>query len=156
MTPTPTTTGPGSTSFFVWVVTFLGGVASAVEGVVTSGTAAHTAVYGGAGVLLALGGTLGKLFHDKGLHVATITAAGSDIAAQLPQLKTDIATAVGFAEKDVPELQGVIKEITPRVAALEAKIGPDVAAIEVVVRSILAGIGTPPPAPVVPPAPAAA
>ena len=150
MTPTPTTTGPGSTSFAVWLVTFLGGVASAVEGIVTPGTAAHTATYGGVGALVALASTIAKLFHDKGLHVATIQTAGSDIAAQLPQLQHDAAIATAFVEQDVPGLKARMDALEAKAASVVAPLAPDRAAIETVVRSVLAGVA-PAPAPVEPP-----
>lgn len=141
-TPTPSTTGPGSTSFAVWIATFVAGLGSAAEGVLTHGTSAHTAVYGAGGVLLTLGSTLGKLVHDKGLHVATIAAAGSDIAAQLPQLKTDIATAVDFAENKVPGVETALDSVKTRVVALENKVAPaastDVAAVTSIVHQVLA------------------
>ena len=160
-TPTPTTTGPGSTSFAVWLVTFLGGVASAVEGIVTPGTAAHTATYGGVGALVALVSSIAKLLHDKGIHVATIQAAGSDIAAQLPQLKSDLATTTSFAENDIPALKGTIDGLTSRVSAVENKALPvattDVAAVTSIVHSILGSLAAPPaPAPVPPVVPPAA
>ena len=159
-TPTPTTTGPGSTSFAVWLVTFLGGVASAVEGIVTPGTPAHTATYGGVGALVALVSSIAKLMHDKGLHVATIQAAGSDIAAELPSLRTDIAKTVAFAETDLPVLKPAIDSVTSRVSALEAKVIPDASTIEGIVRNVLTSVLTPaavaPVAPVVPPGPPAA
>ena len=160
-TPTPTTTGPGSTSFAVWLVTFLGGVASAVEGIVTPGTPAHTATYGGVGALVALVSSIAKLLHDKGIHVATIQAAGSDIAAQLPQLKSDLATTVSFVENDIPALKGTVDGLTSRVSAVENKALPaattDVAAVTSIVHSILGSLAAPPaPAPApTPPAPPA-
>lgn len=153
-TPTPTTTGPGSTSFAVWLVTFLGGVASAVEGIVTPGSAAHTATYGGVGALVALGSTIGKLVHDRGLHVATIQAAGAEFGLELPKLRSDLSTAVGFAENDVPQLKSVVSSVTDRVGALETKVVPvattDVAAVTNIVHGILSGLAQPPVALVAP------
>ena len=160
MTPTPTTTGPGSTSFAVWLATFLPGLASGVTALLQHGTPTHTAVFGIGGGVMALVSTLGKLFHDKGLHVATIQAAGSDIAAELPSLRTDIAKTVAFAETDLPVLKPAIDSVTSRVSALEAKVIPDASTIEGIVRNVLTSVLTPaavaPVAPVVPPVPPAA
>lgn len=128
-TPVPTTTGPGSTSFAVWITSLIAGIASAIEGVVTPGSTAHTAVYGGGGIIIALGGTITKLLHDKGLHIATIQAAGADIADQLPQLKTDLATAIDFVEQDVPALKGAVNNVQSRMSAVEGKAEAAVASI---------------------------
>lgn len=154
MTPTPTTTGPGSTSFTVWLVTFLGGVASAIEGIVTPGTPAHTATYGAVGGIVALFATIAKLFHDKGLHVATIQAAGSDIATQLGPngaVRADLTSAIQFIESDVPAIHGFISDLMARVEAVEQKAAPivttDVEAVKGIVHSILTGIAAPAPVP---------
>ena len=156
MTPTPTTTGPGSTSFAVWLATFLPGLAAAITAVVQNGSTEHSAVVGLGGAGLALVSSITKLLHDKGLHVATIQAAGSDIAAQLPQLKADLSKTVSFVETDLPGVKGVIDDVTKRVSALEAKV-PDLGAIEATVRSVISDAfqghvpAAPVAAPVVPP-----
>ena len=89
----------------------------------------------------------------KELHVATIEQAGSDIAAQLPQLKADLSKTVSFVETDLPGLKAQLAAVDAKVAAVVAPVAPDAAAIEKVVRSVLAGLlPAGPPAPTVPPA----
>ena len=137
-TPIPTTTGPGSTSFAVWLVTFLPGLASGVTALLQNGTPTHTAVFGLGGGVVALVSTLGKLLHDKGLHVATIQAGAADIATQLPQLSRDAAIAAGFVTHDIPGLQA-------RLDALEAKAAPTVDELRPVVAAVLSSLNTPAP-----------
>ena len=138
-TPTPTTTGPGSTSFAVWLVTFRPGLASGVTALLQNGTPTHTAVFGLGGGVLALFSTLGKLLHDRGLHVATITAGASDIEAQLPQLAHDASIAAAFVAQDLPMLRDQISKAVNGIT-------PDVATLTPIVKAVLASISAPPPA----------
>lgn len=133
-------TGIKSASGILTITGIVGGVVSAVEGAVTSGTPEHAAIYGGGGLLVGLVSVVAKLFHDKGIHIATIEQAGSDIAAQLPQLRTDLSKTVGFIENDVPGMKSLIDSLGSRVSALEAKTAPDLSGIETVVRKVLAEV----------------
>jgi len=100
---------------------------------------------GGGGALLSLGSTIAKLAHDKGLHIATIHAAGSDIAAALPKLRQDLAIVQGFVEQDWPGLARTINDTSGKVHELEQKVeaipGVDelVVAVTAAIRSQLAG-----------------
>lgn len=146
------TTGTSSTSFRIWLATFIPGVAATVTAFVQNSGGSKTTILGGAGAIAALFSTLGKLFHDGKLNTATLAAAGSDISAQLPQIKADISKTVSFVENDLPGVKGVIDDVTKRVSALEAKV-PDLGAIENTVRSVISDIfgGHVPAAPVVAP-----
>jgi prophage DNA circulation protein len=144
-------TGITSTSFRIWLATFVPSVAAAITAFAQNSGGSKSAVLGGAGILSALFATLGKLFHDNGLNKASIFAAGSDIAKDLPELHLNLDKVLSFAESDFPGLQSDIASLTARITADEQKVVtavPDSAAIEAVVRSVLAGIA---PAPVVAP-----
>lgn len=144
-------TGVTSTSFRIWLATFIPSVAAAVTAFVQNSGGSKSAVLGGAGIVSALFSTLGKLFHDHGVSIASIQQAGSDIAAQLPELKHDASIAAGFVEQEIPGLHSAITDLTTRLTAQEQKVitaVPDAAAIESAVRTVLAGIV--PPAPVAP------
>ena len=132
-------TGVKSTSFQVWLATFVPGVAAAVQAIVTNGTTAHQAIFGLGGGGLALISTLGKLFHDNGLNKASLATAGSDVAAELPTLKSDLAKAVSSVETDIPAVKTAVDAVTSRVTALETKV-PDLAGIEQTVRTVLAQV----------------
>ena len=140
-------TGVTSTSFRVWLATFIPSVAAAVTAFVQNSGGSKSAVLGGAGILSALFSTLGKLFHDHGVSIASIQQTAYDIAAQLPALKADLSTAVTFAENEAPALKGVIDSLGSRVAAVESGVLPaastDVAAVTAIVHSILAGLAAP-------------
>lgn len=150
-------TGTSSTSFRIWLATFVPGLASAVTAITQGGSTSHQAIFGLGGGVLSLVSTLGKLFHDHGLNKASLAAAGSDIAAQLPQLKADLSKSVSFVEQDLPGVRSVIDSVTSRVTALEAKV-PDLAGIEATVRNVVQSIFTatqqaaPAPTPPLPPA----
>lgn len=141
--PTTKTTGVTSTSFRVWLATFIPGLASAVTAITTSGSTAHQAIFGLGGGLVALLSTLGKLWHDGKLNEATLANAGSDIAAALPSLRADLTKAVSFVESDLPGVKGLLSGLEARITAAEGKIGaeiPDIAGIESVVRKVLSEI----------------
>jgi hypothetical protein len=152
------TTGVTSTSFRIWLATFVPSVAAAVTAFMQNTGGSKTAVLGGAGIVSALFATLGKLWHDGHLNTATLLAAGSDVAIQLPALKSDLSKVGAFVETDLPFLKPAITSVETRVTALESKVvatvGPDVAAITAVVHQVLAGLATPPVAPVTPVTPA--
>lgn len=140
-------TGITSTSFRVWLATFIPGLAAAIQALVTNGSTLHTAVFGGGGVLAALFATLGKLWHDGKLNEATLYAAGSDIATALPSLRDDLSKSVSFIENDVPAFKTLVGGLDGRVGALEAKVvggSTSVADIEAVVRKVLTEILKPP------------
>lgn len=132
-------TGITSTSFKVWLTTFVPAVAAAAQALLTNGSAIHTAVFGGGGALVALVSTLGKLFHDNGLNKASLAAAGADISKALPDLKADLSTAVSFVENDFPSVKTGLADAQAKIAALEAKV-PDLAGIETTVRNVLADV----------------
>lgn len=144
-------TGVTSTSFRVWLATFIPSLAAAVTGFVQNSGGSKDAVLGASGIIAGLLSTLGKLGHDHGINKASIAAAGSDIAAQLPALKSDLSTAVGFVENELPGVKGVIDAIGSRVTSLEGKV-PDLAGIESIVRTVLSQVLAPAPAPPAPPA----
>ena len=143
-------TGITSTSFRVWLATFIPGLAAAIQALVTNGSTLHTAVFGGGGVLAALFATLGKLWHDGKLNEATLYAAGSDIAKALPSLRDDLSKSVSFIENDVPAFKTLVGGLDGRVGALEAKVtaglggSTSVADIESVVRKVLTELLKPP------------
>jgi hypothetical protein len=131
-------TGIFSASGAMWLLTTASGILSALNGLLQKGTPMHTAVYGGGGILLALVVTVAKLFHDKGIHIATIQQAGSDIAAQLPQISSDITKTASFIAHDAPALITAITDQDARIAQLEKNL-PSLTAIE----SILTAASTP-------------
>jgi hypothetical protein len=133
-------TGPSSTSFQVWAATFLPGILSAIQTLIDPTSPTHQAVFGGGGLLLALGSTVFKLLHDQSLNKATLSTAGSDISQALPGLRLDLSKSISFIENDVPALKGVLDGLGTRVAALEAKAGPALPDIEAVVRQVLTEI----------------
>ena len=149
-------TGTSSTSFRIWLATFIPSVAATVTAFTQNSGGSKSAVLGGAGILSALFSTLGKLFHDHGVSIASIQQAGTDVAAQLPQLKLDASKTAAFIENDVPALKGTIDALTARVAAAEAHVAsvvaPDSAAVESVVRKVLGQLAPPALAPEAPPA----
>jgi hypothetical protein len=134
------TTGTSSVSFRVWLATFLPGLGTAVAGFAQNTNGVRSAAMGGIGLAVSLVSTIFKLLHDKGLHIATIQAAGSDIAAQLPQLRADLSKTVSFIEQDVPGVQSLLSSLGSRVGTVEARIIPDAKAIEGIVRSVLTSV----------------
>lgn len=138
----PAGTGLQTPSGALTITGIVAGVLSAVEGVLTPGTTAHTAVYGGGGIIVGLGSVLGKLFHDKGIHVATIQQAGSDISASLPELQHDASIAASLVD-EIPGLHGKIADLEAKVAAVNM---PSDQALEAAVRRVLASVVPPAPA----------
>jgi hypothetical protein len=148
--PTIKATGPSSTSFQVWLATFLPGILSAIQTLIDPTSPTHQAVFGGGGLLLALGSTVFKLLHDQSLNRATLSTVGSDISQALPAIRKDLSVAVSFVEEDLPGVKGDIAAVQGKIAALEAKYVPDAAGIEQTIRTVLAELlsGKPtPPAP---------
>lgn len=140
-------TGANSFSGLISIAGAVSGAASAVQAIASSGTDMHQAVFGGGGILLALGSVIAKLKHDQGIHIATIQQAGSDIAAQLPQIKVDLARTIDFIEHDVPgahdvvtALQNGASALAARLSAVEAKAVPTITDIESTVRTVLTSI----------------
>lgn len=149
------TTGPGSTSFLVWLSTFVPGLLGAVDAAVTKGTPTHTAVLGLGGAVLALGSSIGKLLHDRGLHIATIQAAGSDVAQALPGLTADLTQVRSFVEQEWPTSKGVIDEVTRGLGELRSKVEsfPDVEElVRAVTTALAARLSPAPPSPASAPA----
>jgi hypothetical protein len=146
------TTGTSSTSFRIWLATFVPSVAAAVAGFLQNTNGEKSSVLGGAGIIAALVSTVSKLAHDQGLNKATLLAAGSDITAQLPQLKLDASKTVSFIESDLPALKGIISDLASRVTTAEAHVtslvAPDITVIESAVRKVLGELA---PAPVTAP-----
>jgi hypothetical protein len=138
--PTPRT-GPGSVSFAVHAVAFLSGLVGAASAFLVHGSDVQTAVVGGGGVLLSTLSTVSKLLHDRGIHVATIQAAGADIAGVLPQVRKDLAAVQGFVETEWPGVQPYFVDVANKMRELEAKVnampGVDalVAAVAAAIRS---------------------
>lgn len=145
-------TGITSTSFRVWLATFIPGLLSAIAAILQNGTAAHQAVFGLGGGAVMLFSTLGKLFHDQGLNKATLATAGSDLEKALPALRLELSKSVSFIENDLPGAKAFLDGVDGRLKALEAKAdlnSTDLPAIESIVRKVLSEIlqpKTPPPA----------
>ena len=146
-------TGPKSNSFKVMSAGVLAGLGPLVQQLVENPKAPNGIVMA-AGLAASTVSVIAKLFHDHGLNKATLAAAGSDIAAALPQLKADVGTAVSFVEQDFPGVKSFMTSAEARLHALETRV-PDLAGIESVVRNVLGNVLAPPPAaaPVAPPAP---
>ena len=141
-------TGTSSTSFRIWLATFIPALAAAVQAIVTNGTPTHQAVFGLGGGAVALFATLGKLLHDGSLNAATLKAGASDISEALPSLRLDLSKSVSFIENDVPAFKTLISGVDGRIAALETKVAasvPELPAIEAMVRSVLAELLQPKP-----------
>lgn len=117
-----TTTGPQSTSFKVWLATFVPSIAGAVTAFTNNVDGSKSATLGVASIAAATVASLGKLFHDQGVHKATIAAAGSEVATQLPALKSDLSTAVTFVEQELPSLKGIINDVKSRADSVEARV----------------------------------
>lgn len=139
-------TGPKSTSFQVWAAGALPGLATLAHGLFTGGSLSQRISQIVAGSGLTGVSSAFKLLHDSGVHQATISQAGSDIAKDIPELKFNIDKVLGFAEADFPGLQGGLSSLEARITAQEQKVVtavPDAAAVEAVVRRVLAGLTTP-------------
>lgn len=137
--PTIKPTGVTSTSFRIWLATFLPALVSAIATAITPGTDAHQAIFGGGAALVALLSTLGKLAHDGSLNKATLSTAGSDIAAALPTIRKDLSIATSFVEEDLPGVKGDITSLAARLTTLENKV-PDLPNIESTIRQVLSEI----------------
>lgn len=143
-------TGPSSTSFQVFLAGALPGLITLFHGLIAGGQTPSqkiASILGGSG-LTGIAAAF-KLLHDHGIHVATIQQAGSDIAADIPQLKHDSSIAAAFAEQDFPAFSQRLDALEVKAASIVAPLAPDAAAIETVVRQVLAGIA-PAPAPTPP------
>ena len=109
-------------------------------------SAVHLAVFGGGGLIVAAASTVAKLFHDKGIHIATIEQAGAELVKELPLLKADLSVFVTWLSTQFPELSTHITSLEDRLATEEQKVItaiPDHAAIATVVREILGSIVPP-------------
>ncbi|MEM0142418.1 MAG: hypothetical protein QXL94_00490 [Candidatus Parvarchaeum sp.] len=115
-------TGPTSLSTGVWFTTTATGVASFIQSILSNGSSVHTAVFGGGGLLISMFATVAKLFHDRGIHMSTIQAAGEDVLKEWDPLKNDIATVISFAENDVPGVKTIVNDVKTRIDALEQKV----------------------------------
>ena len=138
-------TGPKSNSFKIWAATFIPSLVGAVTSFTGNVGGQKATVLGAGACATGLLSTLGKLFHDHGFNVATITAAGSDLVKDLPELRLGIDKTISFAEEDFPGLKTALDGLANRVSAVETKTGVDPAAIEAAVRKVLAGIAPPAP-----------
>lgn len=159
-------TGTSSTSFRIWLATFIPGLATTVTAFAQNSGGSKTAALGVGGLVVSLFSTLAKLGHDHGLNKATLAAGASDITAALApdgQLRADLSKTVSFVENDLPGVKTVVSDVTARVEALEKKV-PDLAGIEQIVRTVLSQVlgasmqaqtVTPIPTTLVPPAPPA-
>lgn len=142
---TKSPTGISSTSFQVWLYTFIPGLASALQAILTKGTPTHQAVFGLGGGAVMLFSTLGKLAHDGVFRKATILAGINDVTAAWPSLSLDLSKSVSFIENDVPVLKTVISGLDGRIVALEAKAGPALPDIEATIRKVLSELLAKPP-----------
>lgn len=105
-------TGLSATSTKVTLAAFLPGLAAIIASLAQNGSTLHSAITGVVGGVLMLGSVLGKLFHDRGIHVATITAAGSDVAKALPGLRTDLQSVENFVELEWPSTKAAFSEFS--------------------------------------------
>lgn len=104
-----------------------------------------------------------KLIHDHGLNKATLAAAGQDIDAKLPELRTGIAKTLDFIETEVPGIRNLVNDVNTRVSSVESTVAttaakiPDEAALLAAAKQSLADLiasrqpAAPAPAPVVEP-----
>jgi len=106
----------------VHVVGIVAGLGMVVAAFAQNLDNSKTAVSAGAGTVLALGSIVAKLFHDKGVNVATIQNAGSDFAAALPSLTSDLTSVKTFIENEWPASKAVLTEATGKVGALETRV----------------------------------
>ena len=128
------TTGIKSTSFWTWLLTFATGIGTVVTAFAQNAGTIRTSSEAAVGGVVALGSTLGKLFHDHGVTVATVTQAGSALTSAIPSIRADVSAAVTATEQDIPELKGIVGSLTSRVAGLESKL-PDLSAIEAILKA---------------------
>lgn len=149
-------TGTSSTSFRIWLATFIPGLATTVTAFAQNSGGSKTAALGVGGLVVSLFSTLAKLGHDHGLNKATLAAGASDITAALApdgQLRADLSKTVSFVENDLPGAKTVVSDVTARVEALEKKV-PDLAGIEQIVRTVVGqAFASAAPAPVAPATP---
>jgi hypothetical protein len=146
-------TGPGSTSFLVHAAAFLSGLATTAIAAFAASPNSKIQVVGvAAGSLVALGSTASKLYHDQGIHVATITALGSAVGKDLPTLEaldphiTDVATAE--VNKLRGELGAHFQQIDSKIAAIPGAEQIAATVRQVVAQAFQAPATLPAPAPV--------
>lgn len=145
-------TGPKSTSFKLSAAGILTGLGTLITGLVQNpdalknGQAAITNVRTAGGLIVVVVSVVAKLIHDKGFNEATITAAGSEVASEIPAIKDAFAKAAGLVESDFPALKGKVDEFETdakqKLADLEALVqtrtGITPQMVEDAVRHILA------------------
>ena len=121
------------------------GVASVLVGILQHGGTAHTAVYGGGGLVLATFSTIAYLFHEKGVTVASIHQAGSDLASSLPALRADLQKTTAFIEGEWPTAKTIINDTSTRVNGLVDKVTalPDASKILSDVAALANTVSTP-------------
>lgn len=154
-------TGPKSVSFKLSAAGILTGLGTLLTGLlhnpntVSNGVNAVTDVRAAIGAALVAISVAAKLFHDNGFNKATIAAAGSELASELPNIKADLGKAAGLVESDFPALKNAFDnfhaDVIQHLQGVDSRIGgltgltPQM--VEDAVRKILAGVP-----PVVPPA----
>jgi hypothetical protein len=134
---TTKTITPQTTSFGLWLATFGTGLAGFIQAIVSPTSTVHDAIFGGGGAAVALFSTLIKLWHDKGLSIATLQAGAHDVAEEWPTIKTDVEKVISFVENDIPGVKGTLTDIGQRLSALEAKAGVPIADVENALRKLL-------------------
>lgn len=99
------------------------GILSAVNAVITDPTnKVHMAVFGAGGLVTIVGSIIAGLSHSKAVNVATITSAGSQFAAKLPQIEADLSTVSSFVQQEWPATKTAIAQVQNRVGAVEQSV----------------------------------
>lgn len=141
-----TQTGPKSTSFRVWLATFIPGVAATVTAFVQNTGGVKTTALGIAGASAALLATLGKLFHDSKVTPATIAAGVHDVEAAFPGITAAASKVLSFAETDIPGVKGLVADAQSHISAVEAHVKeveakiPDLSGLEQTIRTVVADV----------------
>lgn len=156
-------TGPKSTSFKFAAGGVFAGLGTLITGLVQNpdalknGAGAVSDVRSAVGALIVVVSVAAKLFHDNGFNKASISAAGSEVAEALPNIKADLSKAASLVESDFPSLKNEVDRLqgdyTAKITELEGRIttltGLTPQMVEDAVRHILASAQ-----PVAPPTPA--
>lgn len=127
--PVAPKTGLGSTSFAIYLLGALPGLATLLSSFTAHGSSLQVATRAVVGGSLALGSTVVKLIHDKGIHEATIAAAQADVAQALPGLRSDLATVQDFVENELPSVRPVLAGLDTRFHDIEHDIEARFAAL---------------------------
>lgn len=99
-------TGPKSTSFKLSAAGILTGLGTLITGLVHNPNAVSNGAGAVSDVRTAIGAAVVaisvavKIFHDQGFNKASIAAAGSEVASELPNIKADLGKAAGLVEND--------------------------------------------------------